>query len=237
MNEQIVSRDWSLEIDADMVLRGQGADPAIVRQRRPRLVEIAERAVQEGLRLIEPAAVHRSLMVRDVRHTHLLLDDGARLSGPLIVEQLAPAQRVVALVCTVGAAIEERIADAMRQDAPYALALDGFASTAVDALSTSACARLEAEATRLGQCASVPLGPGLIDWPVDVGQPEIFRVLDPTAIGVTLAASAQMLPRKSASLVMGFAATPFAAGQVCDFCALRQTCRYQGAGHRHEPTV
>jgi hypothetical protein len=36
-----------------------------------------------------------------------------------------------------------------------------------------------------------------------------------------------MIPRKSTSLVLGFAPTPFEAGTPCDFCALRSTCRYQ----------
>jgi hypothetical protein len=36
-----------------------------------------------------------------------------------------------------------------------------------------------------------------------------------------------MIPRKSASMVLGFAPTPFTPGRACDFCALRNTCRYQ----------
>jgi hypothetical protein len=67
----------------------------------------------------------------------------------------------------------------------------------------------------------------MIGWPVDVGQPQIFNNLDAAAIGVTLNDSAQMVPRKSVSLVLGFAPTPFEAGSPCDFCALRNTCRYQ----------
>ncbi len=227
MVDQIVVRDWQLNIDVDMVLRGQGADPEVIRQRKPRLVEIAERALQEGLRVIEPAVVYRSLPVQSMRHERLTLAGGAQLTGPLIARQLGPAQRVTALVCTIGALIDERISALMWQDSAYALALDGFGSTAVDALSAAACAQLEAEAASAGYCASMPLNPGLVEWPVDVGQPEIFSLLDTDAIGVTLNDSAQMIPRKSASLVIGFAPTPFAAGQVCDFCALRATCRYQ----------
>ena len=65
--------DWQLAIDVDMVLRGQGADPEVIRQRRPRLVEIAQRAVDEGVTLIEPVAIYRTFAVESLRHERLNL--------------------------------------------------------------------------------------------------------------------------------------------------------------------
>ena len=227
MTDQIVIRDWQLNIDADMVLRGQGADPAMIRARKPRLAEIAERAVREGLTLIKPAVVYRFAQVESVRHERLIFAAGAPLSGPLIVQHLAPARYVAVIVCTVGAAIDNHISALMPRDPAYALALDGLGSVAVEALSAELCVRLEKDAARMGHCASVPISPGMVGWPVEVGQPQIFSNLDAAAIGVTLNDSAQMIPRKSISLVLGFASTPFEEGTPCDFCALRNTCRYQ----------
>ena len=227
MNDQVVARDWQLNIDADMVLRGQGADPAVLRQRRPRLVEIAERAAFEGAALIDPVAIYRTLPIASVKHQYLTLAGGAQLTSSLLVDQLAPAQSVALIVCTIGARLEERISVLTPSDPMYALALDGFGSVAAEALGTAVCHRLEEAAAQQQQCVSVPLNPGMIDWPVDVGQPQIFSLLDTDAIGVTLNDSAQMRPRKSVSMVLGFAPTPFAAGRACDFCALRSTCRYQ----------
>ena len=227
MNDQVVARDWQLSIDADMVLRGQGADPAVIRQRRPRLVEIAERAALEGATLIDPAAVYRTLPVTSVKHQHLTLAGGAQLTGSLLIDQLAPAQFITLIVCTIGSRLDERISALMASDPALALALDGFGSVATEALGAAVCHRLEETAAQQQHCASVPLNPGMIGWPVDVGQPQIFSLLDTAAIGVTLNDSAQMIPRKSASMVLGFAPTPFTAGRACDFCALRNTCRYQ----------
>lgn len=227
MTNQIVKRNWRLNIDEDMVLRGQGADPAIIRQRRPRLVEVAARAVAEGTVLIEPVVAYRVLPVERVKHDRLTLASGAQLTGSLLIDQLAPAQSIAVIVCTIGRRLEERVSALLLSDPPYALALDGFGSVAVEALGSALCSRLEDEAARNDQCTSVPLSPGMISWPVDVGQPQIFSQLAPDAIGVTLNDSAQMIPRKSASMVLGFAPTPFAAGRACDFCALRSTCRYQ----------
>lgn len=227
MTDQIVLRDWPLNIDADLVLRGQGADPAVIRARKPRLVEVAERAVQEGSTLIEPAAAYRFAPIASMRHERLILANGAPLTGSLIAQHLSQARYVAMIVCTVGAAIDDRISALMPRDPAYALALDGFGSVAAEALGTELCARLERDASRIGYCTSMPISPGMVGWPVDVGQPQIFSNLDAEAIGVTLNESAQMIPRKSTSLVLGFAPTPFEAGRPCDFCALRNTCRYQ----------
>jgi hypothetical protein len=224
---QTVLRDIQLNIDADLVLRGQGVDPAVIRARKPRLVELAERAVQEGAALIEPAVVYRFAPIETVKHERLILADGVPLTGSLIVQQLAPARYIALLVCTIGAAIDDRISALMPRDPAYALALDGYGSAAAEALGTEVCAHLEQDAVRSGYCTSVPLNPGMVGWPVEVGQPQIFSNLDAAAIGVTLNDSALMIPRKSISLVLGFAATPFDAGTPCDFCALRGSCRYQ----------
>ena len=43
---------WDLRLDADAVLRGHGADPNILRLRRPRLFEIASQALNEALPII-----------------------------------------------------------------------------------------------------------------------------------------------------------------------------------------
>jgi cobalamin-dependent methionine synthase I len=229
MTDQIVIRDLQPNIDADMVLRGQGAEPVVIRARQPRLIEIAERAVQAGAALIEPAAVYRFAPVETVKHERLILTDGTPLTGALIAQHLAPARYVALIVCTVGAAIDDRISALMPRDPAYALALDGYGSAAAEALGTELCVRLEKDATRIGHCTSVPISPGMVGWPVEVGQPQIFSNLAADAIGVTLNDSAQMIPRKSTSLVLGFAPTPFEAGTPCDFCALRNACRY----HHH----
>ncbi|HZY42203.1 MAG TPA: hypothetical protein VFF59_09410 [Anaerolineae bacterium] len=222
-----VIRDWSLNIDVDMVLRGQGADPAVIRQRKPRLVAIAERAVADGARLIDPAVAYRTLSVEAVRHERLMLAGGAALTGARLAQHLSAAQSVTLIVCTLGDALEQRVSALMSDDPAYALALDGFGSVAAEALGVAMCGRLEAAAQRADWHTSVPLSPGMIGWPVDVGQLQIFSLLDTAPIGVTLNASAQMTPHKSTSMILGASSTPFSAGRACDFCARRETCRYQ----------
>jgi hypothetical protein len=227
MAAQITLTGWQLEIDADMVLRGQGADPAVVRQRRPQLVKIAQQALTDGMQLIQPSAVYRILAVQNLRHETMLLEGGAKLTGALIAEQLAQAQQVALMICTLGKALEDRISVLMHSDPLLAFALDGFGTVAMESLGAALCSKLEADAREHGSYASIPLNPGIIGWPVEVGQPQIFSLLDTSCIGVILNESFQMIPRKSTSMILGISSSPFNAGRTCDFCGLRETCRYQ----------
>ncbi len=102
MSAQVVITDWKLAVDLDMVLRGQGADPSIVRKRKPRLVEIAEQALEEGMSLIAPSVVYRILEVESLRHETFHLSNGAKLSGSPLSQHLAPAKQIAVIVCTLG---------------------------------------------------------------------------------------------------------------------------------------
>ena len=50
-------KNWQiadLDINVDAVLRGQGADPDIIRSRSPRLIDVSEKAIETSLHLLEP---------------------------------------------------------------------------------------------------------------------------------------------------------------------------------------
>lgn len=225
--ESIVLRDWQLDIDVDMVLRGQGAEASVVRQRRPELIEIARRAIEDGQHSIKPAVVYRRLSVTSLQHESLVLEKGAVLKGELLARHLAPAEQIILLVCTIGAALEQYVTEVLFTDPAYGLAVDSFGSTAVEALSVAACTHFEDQASQRSLYTSIPLSPGMIGWPIDEGQPQIFNLLAAELIGVTLNEHALMVPAKSISMVLGLSHTPFTTGRTCDFCALQDTCRYQ----------
>jgi hypothetical protein len=232
MSAQVVISNWKLVVDSDMVLRGQGADPSIIRKRKPRLVEIAEQALEEGMSLIAPVAVYCVLDVKAFRHEIFELSNGTKLSGAPLSQHLAPAKQIAAIVCTLGDSLEQRVSTLMHSDPSYAFALDGFGSAAMEALGGAVCSTLDNEVKTIGAHTSVPLSPGILGWAVDVGQAQIFSILDTAKIGVSLNDSAQMTPHKSISMVLGIGATPFGEGRMCDFCGLRETCRYQNReGH------
>jgi len=62
---------------------------------------------------------------------------------------------------------------------------------------------------------------------VDPGQREIFSMIDPEEIGVVLAPSLEMRPLKTTSSVIGIGADIATKGAICDYCAMRDTCRHK----------
>ncbi|NJD57785.1 MAG: hypothetical protein C3F13_04805 [Anaerolineales bacterium] len=216
-----------LAYDVDAVLRGQGADPAVLRARRPALVEIAERARQESLSLLAPRVVYREYTVAGVQHERLLLGESKRLESSLLARQLAPATKVIILLATIGDELEECVSKIWEADMVYALALDGAGSGAVEALANAACRYFEKKALEEGLQASIPFSPGMVNWSVAEGQPQIFELLGEDGSIVSLTPSFVMIPRKSLTMVMGLGTNLDSSGRTCDFCTMRATCRYQ----------
>lgn len=214
-------------IDEDAVLRGQGMDPGVVRERKPKLLEIAKFAMQEGPEFLFPRVQYQKLKVEAVQHQRVILENGKKLSGSLIVNHLGPAEYVVVLLCTIGKEIDEHISALMQEDIMYGLALDGVGSAAVEALANAACKYFEDQAAEHNYQASIPLSPGMMGWDVEHGQPEIFSILDGSEAGVELTPNSVMRPRKSLSMVIGFGPEMNLVGTTCDFCAMKETCRYR----------
>jgi len=220
-----VRRDWDFRYDVDDVLRSQSADPGVIRSRRPALVALAERALQEGRELVRPAVLTRTLNVESSRHNRVTLEGGSTLSGPLITEHLGGAETVVVILCTIGDELGERVIRETAGHVGFGFALDAVGSAAVHSLSAAACNRVEQEAIASGLQTSLPLSPGMEGWDVDPGQREIFSMIDPEEIGVVLSPGLEMRPLKTTSSVIGIGADIATTGAICDYCAMRDTCR------------
>ena len=224
-------QEWRLQIDVDMVLRGQGADAGKLRARNARAVAVAERALREGMAYLDPRVAYRRLAVHALRRERVLLEGGGALSGPLVTQHLAGAQWVLVAVATIGERLEARISEILKGERPLGvslgLALDGFGTAAVEALAAAACGHFDEVALREELRSTTPLSPGMSGWKIEVGQKEIFGLLGGGAAGVRLSASCLMTPRKSLSMVVGLGKEVRLGGQICDFCNLRETCRHR----------
>jgi hypothetical protein len=218
---------FELKISADDVLRAQGGDPAAIRSRRPAFADLAERALAEGLPLLQPRVTQRRLTVQRLIHEHLALAGGGILSGPLVRQHLASASEVVVMLCTIGPDLETRADEVMLGDMLYGLALDGVGSAAVEALAVTACHSVDQQAAEQGWRASVPINPGMVGWPVGEGQKQIFNILDAADKAVILTATGMMVPRKSLSMVLGLGANVRDSGSACDYCSMVDRCRYR----------
>lgn len=232
-----VLRDFELVLAVDDVLRAQGGDPAAIRARRPFFVDIAEEALVEGMSLLQPAVIYRQLPVKKLTHESLVLYDGGALTGPLIGQHLASASQVVVVVCTVGHELEARAAQVMASDFQRGLALDGVGSAAAEELAAAACHRLEEQAGLDSLGTTTPISPGMVGWPASEGQCQVFSLLDPEEIGVKLLPSGMMIPQKSLSLVIGLGVDVSDNSVPCDYCSMRDRCRYRSHGPGQNPSL
>ncbi|MCS7011167.1 MAG: hypothetical protein NZL98_07345 [Anaerolineales bacterium] len=215
--------DFTFTLSLDDILRGEGADPETVRARRLALAEAAAEALRLGLPALAPAAAVQETRVLEHRHEQVILE-GGKLTGPLITRHLAGAERVAAVVCTIGPALE-RLA-AAQQNPLLMLALDGLGNAAVEAVAQQVCAQLAERAQAAGLETSTPLSPGEPEWPVEIGQSQIFTLLRPNPMGVRLTEGGMMVPMKSLSFVVGIG-RQMARTNLCDLCSLKERCRYR----------
>jgi hypothetical protein len=222
-----LQQNLNVIFDVDAVLRGQGADASILRSRRPGLIKVAEEAMHESLALLHPRVIYQDLPVLGLHHEQLLLEGGRKLDSKLIAQHLAGSTRLIAMLVTIGDELEQHVSQIWDANMVYALALDGAGSAAVEALANAACQYFEQQAAELGLQASIPLSPGMVDWPVSDGQPQIFQLLGEAGALVQLTPSCIMVPKKSLTMVMGFGTHLQSSGKTCDYCNMRFTCRYQ----------
>ena len=222
-----ICRDWELAITADMVLQRQGANPRKVRQRQPRLVALAERAIAEGGSWIRPEVAYRILKIQEVKPALVILENGRQLKGIGVARKLAGAEFAIAAIATVGAEIEQQILHATKEEATFALALDGYATAAVGAL-IIAVRRYFAELGEGGRLTTTtPLYPGTNDWELAAAQTQLFGLVDASSIGVKLNASFLMTPCKSVSMVIGAGVKMHSSGEPCEECGASETCRHR----------
>ena len=63
---------------------------------------------------------------------------------------------------------------------------------------------------------------------MELGQPQIFALVDPSKAGVKLTSGGMMIPKKSVSFVVGLG-PEMSQANMCSVCSLKETCRYQNA--------
>jgi hypothetical protein len=131
-------------------------------------------------------------------------------------------------MATIGDALERQVSLWMADEPLLGLALDGLGTAALGRLSASVCRHFSDLAAETGLETTVPFSPGVGAWPLADGQRELFGLVDAGRIGVRLMPSCQMVPRKSVSLVLGMGSRVRRGESSCEWCGMRDGCRYKG---------
>ncbi len=220
--------NFNIEIDINDILRGEGVNQEVVRATKPAMEKAAESALHVGYPLLHPQAVINTLNISKHYHDTILLENNQRLSGNLVSRHLGGAIQIAAVVCTIGEELDKKIKENTVSNALLALALDGVGNAAVEQLGQEVCRRIGENAHSIGMTTSTPLSPGEPEWPVEIGQPQIFALIDLSKIQVTITSGGMMMPKKSISFVVGIG-PEMSQTDPCHLCNLRERCRYRHA--------
>lgn len=179
--------------------------------------------------LFEPAVIYEIYPITEVSGRQLSLKGEGVVRGPLYASLLPEAKELAAVVCTIGPKLEKQVANYFNQDEPLrGVLLDGIGSAAVDSLIEEVYKFMTAEALSRGYQASSPISPGMPGLPI-TEQWQLLKMVPAQEIGVSLTSSGVMVPRKSASMVIGIGPQMriWTRDEVCTHCSLRKTCPYR----------
>jgi hypothetical protein len=196
-----VLEDVPLRVDRDEVLRFQGykkgggiPDAAVL--------ALFDEALALGESQIEPRVVYRAVGVTGQGPAHIEVG-GERLHIPEISRLWGSLEMVGTGICTVGAALEERVRELWdARELPLAVMLDSVGSAAVESLAEYANDLVCQAAIPAGLKVTNRISPGYAGWDT-AEQAALFRLCPGDPIGVALNPSCVMTPGKSISFLVG----------------------------------
>jgi cobalamin-dependent methionine synthase I len=169
------------------------------------------RAARDAEDQFQPRALYRQLAAVDAGSDRLTFEDGITLQSAAFGRYVAGATAFILFVVTMGEALDERVSAAIaEEDVLHALLLETAGWLAVESATRSLVMHLKAEAVPADHRLSLRMGPGYsykiegqaVSWPLEQ-QAELFRLLRPEALGMTLLESCAMLPKISRSGIYG----------------------------------
>lgn len=230
-----IRRDFELDLSAESYLEFQGDRYARLLE-RPWLREQFEAVMEEVQSVLHPAACYELFPIDSLLHERVILADGTRIGGGPVVEVVRGAEVLILAVCTVGPEVDAHIKRHQQAGGLFQMMiLDELASWGVDQIRQGLFADLrESLKAERDWRVSAVLSPGESAWTV-ADQATIFRLLDASAIGVALNDSMLMTPLKSLSMLMGAGSQPMGVEGLtnCDFCSIKETCRYRHSAVEH----
>ena len=221
--------DIPLSLETREVLRREGfRGQAKVRPEIKSLILELLTSIKKS-HLLEPVIAYEIYPITETSQRQLSLEGNLVVHGPLLPSLLAEAKELAIVVGTIGPKLEKQVTDYTNQDEPLrAILLDGIGSAAVDSLTEEACKLITSKALSRGYEAGSPISPGMPGLPI-TEQGQLLKMVPAKEIGVSLTSSAVMVPRKSASMVIGLGIKmkTWTRAEVCAHCHLRKTCPYR----------
>ncbi|MBW2561223.1 MAG: hypothetical protein JRE40_10280 [Deltaproteobacteria bacterium] len=169
-----------------------------------------ERESRDFSRLLQKWIYPRlSYTIRKIVSTEggaVTLQGGTVLKSSKLARALRGCHDLLCFIATIGPGVDDNIRRFMSQNRLTDMyALDIIGSTAIEDVVDTFHATMSDTLRKEGNDVSLRFSPGYCDWSV-IEQKELFAMVDPARIDVTLLPSFLMLPRKSISGVFGIGA-------------------------------
>ena len=195
------------------------------------MITLLEDALALGRALMRPRAVLRTLPVR--REGDRLTAGGVTLTIPRIAERWGAIEEVTAGVCTIGDALERRVAELWEaRELPLAMMLDSVGSGAVESLAEHVNDQLCADGLREGVKVTNRVSPGYGGWDV-AEQRQLWRLCSGEPIGVALNEACFMTPTKTITILVGAGV----AARVDVYFSQCARCWMRDCAYRRTPAV
>jgi hypothetical protein len=156
------------------------------RNRRPAIVLLYENMYREAHHLIAVQQLQRAFPAAEL---------------PDLAGCLPGAETITLGLCTIGLALESRVAELFDPDPASAVILDELGTLWVNGLARQMHLDIRTEGRARGKQVSPAYRPGIGRWPVEL-QGYIFNHLPAAEAGVSLLDEMLMVPQKSVSMIV-----------------------------------
>jgi len=213
-----------VKVNEDYVLKLQRCGP------KPggSIKEILACEVEEAYRLVQPRAIWAEAIVEEITDAVVKLEGGFVLHAGDIAKEWEDSRLLAMAVCTIGSALEERVAELFAQrDFARAMMLDSVGSAAAESVADEVNYAICQRAETLGLKRSPRSSPGYGKWNL-ADQRVLLDATHAYRIGVRLNEQYMMIPRKSVSFAIGIGSIMVGAEDAtpCRRCG-REGCEYR----------
>jgi hypothetical protein len=181
---------------------------------------LAEKELGSAASLIVPRGIYAEYDLQAIALDagYFIAGDQEFSPGPRILARIAKAREIVVFACTIGAEIGARIRSLAEEGSSVeAYMLDAIAALAADNVAEAVQRIAEKNASARGLGCTERFSPGYCGWPVSA-QEALFALLPRNPCGISLNASAMMIPEKSVSGVFGMGPGLRRAAYGCGGC-------------------
>jgi len=206
LGKSIILTNIPFEIEEVRVLRELKISKVKSLEEMPEknIAKYIKKAIDTAYTLIEPKAIYKTFRLVKQKGESPGLEDSPKLFfGKKIGEMLENCDFVTLLCTTIGSGIPDLTDKIIKIEPTDAFYLEHVGGWMADYMAERVDEKITAECNKNGYGTTFRYAPGYGDWTLEA-QPEIFRLLKPEQIGVTLSETKIMNPRKSVSAAIGW---------------------------------